>query len=555
MKEKQTGSFLTEALIISVSNLIVKIVGVAFRIPMTNMLQDNMEMFTAAYSVYAMLFMISNAGVPVAISRMVAASHARGRKTEVDRIFKAGIIVYGILGFICMSVMFFGADAIASYSEHADAAMAMRMISPSLFLVCILGAMRGYFQGHHIMQPTAYGQLIEVAFKFVIGVGAASYAVSHKLSPALQAAYAISGITIGMVLALIFTAVWKYFFEKKERTGEITESIGYGEIAKTIAKVAIPVTLTSSLLYLSSFIDTLVIKKGLMNSGIAETTAGSLYNAYSTLSLSISDLLPSTLVFPIAISILPAISASLAKNDEKKTNYYIHSSIRISAIIGFPCAFGLLAVARQALVLLYTAEWGSVIEWNGRICTSVDVATDGVRILALGIMFISVLTTTNSILPAVKKSFVPTFSVFCGVVVLVISEIVLVGTKSVGVYGAPIASVLCYIVALSLNLFSLKKFGYLNDSIISLFAKPLLCSALCGASAYAVVFLGNLVFTAETRFSSLVILCAAGIVGVVVYAVSMLAFKGITCDEVRILPKGNTLCAFLLRKGFIKEEN
>ena len=207
MKEKQTGSFLTEALIISVSNLIVKIVGVAFRIPMTNMLQDNMEMFTAAYSVYAMLFMISNAGVPVAISRMVAASHARGRKTEVDRIFKAGIIVYGILGFICMSVMFFGADAIASYSEHADAAMAMRMISPSLFLVCILGAMRGYFQGHHIMQPTAYGQLIEVAFKFVIGVGAASYAVSHKLSPALQAAYAISGITIGMVLALIFTAV------------------------------------------------------------------------------------------------------------------------------------------------------------------------------------------------------------------------------------------------------------------------------------------------------------------------------------------------------------
>ena len=554
MKEKQTGSFLTEALIISVSNLLVKIIGVAFRIPMANMLQENMEMFTAAYSVYAMLYMISNAGVPVAISRMVAASHERGRKTEVDRIFKAGIVVYGILGLICTAIMFFGADAIAAYSEHADAAEAMRMISPSLFLVCLLGALRGYFQGHHIMQPTAYGQLIEVAFKFIIGVGAASYAVSHGLSPALQAAYAVSGITIGMVLALIFTAVWKYFFEKHERTGIVTETSEYGKIVGTIIKVAIPVTLTSSLLYLSSFLDTIVIKKALIDSGVTEETSKMLYTSYSTLSLSISDLLPSTLVFPIAISILPAISASLAANDSKKANNYIHSSIRISAIIGLPCAFGLFAVARQALVLLYTSDWGINMAWTEATGTPIDVATGGVRILAIGIIFISVLSTTNSILPAVKKSYLPTISVFCGVIALTAAEITLVRVKSIGIYGAPIASVLCYVVALSMNLFYLKKHGYLKASVFSIFAKPFVCSLLCGLSAYAVVLLGNAVFAVESRLSSLIILCAAGAVGVVVYAVSMLAVKGITCEEIRILPKGRTLCAFLIRKGFIKED-
>ncbi len=553
MKEKQTGSFLTEALIISVSNLIVKIIGVAFRIPMANMLQENMEMFTAAYSVYAMLYMISNAGVPVAISRMVASSHERGRKTEVDRIFKAGIAVYGIIGLVCTAIMFFGADAIAKYSEHADAAAAMRMISPSLFLVCLLGALRGYFQGHHIMQPTAYGQLIEVAFKFIIGVAAASYAVSHHLSPALQAAYAVSGITIGMVLALIFTAVWKYFFEKKERTGIETPTNEYGWIVGTIIKVAIPVTLTSSLLYLSSFLDTIVIKKALISSGVAEETAKMLYTSYSTLSLSISDLLPSTLVFPIAISILPAISASLAAKNVKKAKNYIHSSIRISAIIGLPCAFGLFAVARQALVLLYTSDWGKNMVWTEATGTPIDVATGGVRILAIGIIFISVLSTTNSILPAVKKSYLPTISVFCGVVVLTAAEIVLVRIKSIGIYGAPIASVLCYIVALSMNLFFLKKYKYLTSSLLSIFAKPFICSLLCGGAAYLVVLLGNAVL-GESRLAALVILCAAGAVGVVVYAVSLIAVKGITAEEVRILPKGRTLCAFLVRKGFIKED-
>lgn len=553
MKEKQTGSFLTEALIISVSNLIVKIIGVAFRIPMANMLQENMEMFTAAYSVYAMLYMISNAGVPVAISRMVASSHERGRKTEVDRIFKAGIAVYGLIGLVCTAIMFFGADTIASYSEHADAAEAMRMISPSLLLVCLLGALRGYFQGHHIMQPTAYGQLIEVAFKFIIGVAAASYAVSHHLSPALQAAYAVSGITIGMVLALIFTAVWKYLFEKEERTGIETPSDGYGRIVGTIVKVAIPVTLTSSLLYLSSFLDTIVIKKALISSGVAEDPATMLYTSYSTLSLSISDLLPSTLVFPIAISILPAISASLAANDAKKTNGYIHSSIRISAIIGLPCAFGLFAVARQALVLLYTSDWGKNMAWTEATGTPIDVATGGVRILAIGIIFISVLSTTNSILPAVKKSYLPTISVFCGVVVLTAAEIVLVRIKSIGIYGAPVASVLCYTVALSMNLFFLKKYKYLQSSIFSIFAKPFLCSLFCGGAAYLVVLLGNAVL-GESRLSALIILCAAGAVGVVVYAVSLIAVKGITAEEVRILPKGRTLCAFLVRKGFIKED-
>ncbi|MBO7666534.1 MAG: oligosaccharide flippase family protein, partial [Clostridia bacterium] len=135
--KKNTGTFLTEALIISVSNLISKVIGVVFKIPLGNMLQNNMEMFTAAYSVYAMLFMLSNAGLPVALSRAVAVAAAKGRKKEEGRVFWAGTLLFGSIGTVLMLAMLLGANAIADYSEHADAALAIRLVAPCLPLVCV----------------------------------------------------------------------------------------------------------------------------------------------------------------------------------------------------------------------------------------------------------------------------------------------------------------------------------------------------------------------------------------------------------------------------------
>ena len=552
--EKHNGSFLTEALVIAVSNLITKVIGVVFKIPLGNMLQNNMEMFTAAYSVYAMLFMLSNAGLPVAISRSVAAAAAKGRKREENRVFIAGTLMFGAIGAVLMIIMLIGADAIAVYSEHADAALAIRLVAPCLPLVCVSSSIRGFFQGHRIMLPTAVYHLLESFFKMAVGLGAAYFAIQRGCSAPVQAAYAILGITAGSLAGLIYLIICKYFYEKKHRTAELTPSDDYPSIYKALLKIALPVAATSTALYLSNFLDTIVIKKTLIASGVTEDVSGRLYTAYTTLALSVSDILPATFVYPIAISILPAITSAVTLGDTQKVKDYMRLSIRISAIIGMPCAFLMFAVARPVLVFLYGASWGETsFLWNGSEYWAVDIAANGLRILSLGIIFISLLSTTNSLLPAVKKSHLTTISVLTGVTALAAVEILLVRVPAVGIYGAPAASVVCYVTALSMNLYFLKKLGHVASSYFRIFAKPMLCAVLCGAAAWGAVELTSLAVDTQSRLGSFAALCASGLAGAAVYIAALLIFKGITADEVRLLPKGAKLCNYLLRKGWMTE--
>ncbi|MEG1742647.1 MAG: polysaccharide biosynthesis protein [Clostridia bacterium] len=554
MKENRTKSFVTEALIISVSNLIVKIIGVVFKIPMSNLLQESMGIFNAAYSIYAMLYMVSTAGLPVAISRIVSQSREKKRSREVARVFSSGTKIFGIVGLVCFVFLYFASDAIAAYSKHADAALAMKVISPTLFLVCVSSAVRGYFQGLKNMTPTAISQLIEAFFKMVIGLAGAYYAKKMNYSPITQAAFGISGLTFGTLLSTIYLLIYKMFSSTKISHPSL-ECDGYDQIIRRLIRIAVPVTITSSALYFSQFLDTLVINKCLIDSGIAESTAEQLYASYTTLALSLSDLLPSTLVFPIAISILPTVSASVSAGDYKKTKKYINNSVRISGIIALPCAFGLAAVAREAITLIYGAGWGKEIILPSGTFMPIDIATVSLVILAVGIIFISLLSTTNALLQACGLSYLPMISVCLGVIFLVIIEISLVSIPQIGIYGAPIASVVCYIVALAVNMFFLRKKRGVSVSLIKLFRRPFVCAGLCGISAYGTVKLFNHILgpsqQIQGRMYAGISLAVGALVGAIVYAVALILCRGIRKEELCLLPKGYRLAAWLEKKGLM----
>ncbi len=550
MSDTVKKSFIAEAMVISVSNLAVKLIGVLFKIPMSNMLQEGMGIFNAAYSIYAMLYMVSTAGLPVAISRAVSASAKRGRTREVENIYRVGSLMFGAIGFICTLIMFFGAEAIALYSKHEDAALAMKIISPTLFLVCVSSAARGYFQGLRNMLPTALSQFIEAFFKMAIGIAAAYIASSNGASPAVSAACGISGLTVGTLLSAVFLLLWKKRADASRKKPLSGATKRLRALAYRLAVVAVPVTVTSSALYFSQFLDTLVINKRLISAGFSPELAERLYSAYTTLSLSVSDLLPSTFVFPIAISILPAVSAALSAGDKKSAGRYMRDSIRMSTIIGMPCAFGLAAVSRQAIALIYGPGWGKPLELGGGTALPVDVAAKALMILSIGIIFISLLSTTNALLQACGTAYLPMLSVLGGVVILVAVEIILVGIPAVGIYGAPLATVACYVVTLTLNMYFLKKYHHFRAPFTRVFLKPLICAVMCGIAAYAV----TLMFSGapDTRLWAGITLAFAGVVGVMVYVVAMCALNGITKNEIFLIPKGRTIYAILVRIGLMK---
>lgn len=551
--KRSEKSFLVEASIISISNFTVKIIGVLFSIPLSNLLQGGMGIFNAAYSVYAMLYMISTAGLPVATSRMVAAAAKRGRRYEANRIYKLCLCMFGIVGFICALAMFIFADKIAAFSEHGDSVYAMRVIAPSLFTICIVSAVRGYLQGLRNMVPTAVSQFIEAFFKLTVGVGMAFWSNRRGDAPAVQAAWAISGISIGIFLGMIYLIIYKKL-SRKDRVELLDEGCdSKKDITKNLLKIAIPVTITSSALYLSHFADTLIISKALISSGFAPQVADSMYSAYTTLSTKLADLLPSTLVFPIAVSILPAISGALAVKNMGEAKDYIRSSLRISGLIALPCAAIVFVLSRPLIAVLYGSSWGEAININGSMVMPIDLASRALSILAVGIIFISLVSTTNALLQAIGKTWLPMVSVLCGSGTLMVLDLVLIRNNSIHIYGAPISTVVCYIIAYGFNTFFLKKSGMRGLSPIKLFTKPLLASGAAGVCTYGVYVLADMLLKGDGRLANLCLLVTAGIAGVLAYAGALLLIKGISEREVRLLPFGNRIAAFLIKYRLLKK--
>jgi stage V sporulation protein B len=552
---KGQKSFVREAAIISVSNFIVKIIGVLYKIPLANILSDGMGIFNAAYSIYAMLFMISTSGLPVAISRTIAASAERGRTRETKRILKMAVFLFGIVGVVCTLFLILFAEPIAVWSKHEDSVLAMKVIAPTLFFICVTSAYRGYFQGQHNMYPTAISQFIEAFLKMVLGLGGVVWAQYMGYSVQVQAAYAILGLTVGTMCSMIFLVLYKKYSKRKYFTEKSRESIRYKQIAKKLVIIALPVTITSSALYLSQFLDTLIIKKVLIATGVTDATAEDLYSAYTTLAISISDLLPSTLVYPIAISILPAVAGALALNKRKRANGYIITSIRISGIIAIPCSICLFVLARPCIALIYGAGWSNPITMlDGSTVMPIDIAAPALSMLAIGIFFISLLSTTTALLQAIGKMTYPMISVGIGVVFLTILETSLTAINPIGIYGAPIASVVCYIISLCLNMRFLRKAQNLRLSPKRLYLKPFVCALITGICCFIGYRLLYRVFdNPDGRLASLVILLITGIGSVLLYAFLLLLVKGITANEVRLLPLGNTLCDLFIRKGWLQD--
>ena len=553
-KKQIEKSFVTQAAIISVSNFVVKIIGVVYKIPLSRILNDSMGIFNAAYSIYAMLFMISTAGLPVAVSKLVAASNERGRQREADKVYRVCLIIFGLIGLICTAFMILFAENIAVWSKHNDSVAAMRVIAPTLFFVCISSAIRGYFHGYRRMVPTAVSQFIEAFFKLALGLGGALFARHQGYSTAIQAAYAISGLTVGTFLGTVYLIVCKRLSKKKNRLELSNDSESYGSLMKKIAYIALPVTITSSALYLNQFLDTLVINRSLTGSGLSKQVSEQLYTSYTTLAVSISDLLPSTLVYPIAISILPAVSGAYSVKDNAKAEQYIYSSVRISGIIALPCCFCLATLSRPCISLIYGSDWGSSITmYNGSVVRPIDVASIGLSILALNIFFTSIVSTTSALLQACGKSMLPLISVLSGVSLLVVLEIFLTSIPAVGIYGAPLSTIGCYIVTFSLNMLFLIKKQKISLSMSRLFLKPLICAAVSGCAAFGIYRLCALALNVDTRLGSLGILLISSIAAVAVYASFMLLLKGISDSEVRLLPFGNRIADLLERMKLLKK--
>lgn len=520
---KNTGkkSILGGALLLSAAGLAVKVIGMLYKLPLASLLrEEGMGYFNSAYTVYSFFLLLSTAGLPIAVSILVSTaltSPASG-KGEALRILRVTIGIFSVVGLCACLLLIFLAEQFAALIGNPPAASSIAAIAPALFFVCIISALRGYFQGCGNMMPTALSQIVEACGKLIFGILLARWAMMRYHDASSAAAFAILGVTIGSAMALVcMIPVWGREARRARSLTPIKKEPSHS-IAARLCKIALPVTISSSVMSLASLLDLFVVLRRLTDAGYTEGVANRLYGSYSGLAVTLCNM-PAVLITPIACSAVPLLSAAWASGKQKKASSIASTALRCTVLIATPASIGLSVLAKPVLRLLFDH-------------TMADSAAPLLTALAPSILFVSLVNVSGALLQAMGKVRTPVCTMAVGALVKLVSAWFLLGEY--GIYGAPVSTILCYLVIAALNLAALGKMG-VELRFGSLFGAPLFAALLCGVAA---VWLNQL---GEPRLAECSALPAA-VGGAAVYLITLLGVGGIRREEWLLIPGGKKIC-------------
>ncbi len=573
------GQSLVEgAAILTFGTILVKVIGAVFKIPLGNVIGEaGMGYFSAAYALYLPVYTLSAAGFPSALSRQVAENVAMGRYKDarkVHRVAQRVFLITGILGFIAMSA---GGFIYIKFVDP-DSIYSVLAMSPSVFFCCMMASYRGYYEGLRNMTPTAVSQVIEALGKLFIGLGLAvgimyygeytfhnnltAYGVTvntleqaHIASYPYAAAGSLAGIAIGSLLGLVYMLI-----HQKKRGDDITEEELASspaphtsrEILKTFFTIGIPIAMGVLVLNITQIIDAITIQNRLegidpamlrgiygqlLDSVTDDKIPNFLYGAYN-FGINLYNLVP-YITQALGVSALPTLAAAWAIHRKSKIHSSINSVIKISVLIGFPAGLGICALAGPILELLYPGKPAAVI------------AVPMLRVLGVMVLFGALVTPINSMLQAVGRQKVPVYLMLIGASIKLLMNFTLVGIPEINIKGAPIGSISCYMFIVVVSLVILYRRAKIKPDIITTFIKPLFASVLCAASAWAVNGLLTSMLHSDSRIVGALITVAAIVVAVAVYTFVILLIKGITKEDILMLPKGEKIVNVLEKRNLI----
>ena len=521
---KGNRDFIKGAVILSLSGLLVKLLGAALRIPLTNKLGDGMAYYNAAYSIYSIFLVMATAGTPVAISRLVAERIAAGRPSGAHQVFSVAMKLMGAVGIAAFSVCFFGAEIIAEIIEIPGAAFSLRAIAPALCIVPLLSAFRGYFQGQQNMLPTAASELSEQTVRVAVGLALAFMLFDRGLSVSSAGATfgAAAGAAAGLaVILLIYGSYRRRNGLRKQKAGR--EKNG-GEPAafllRKIAWIAVPIVIGAEIMPLMSAIDTSLIVSRLQATGWDYREALNLYSQYGAYCDTLISL-PQTFTQAVGVSLVPSIAALFWQKRMDRVRENMQLSMRLTMIMACPCAVGLFTLAEPILLLLYPQQAESALD-----------AASVLRVMTAGIVLLAVSQTLTGALQSIDRQLTPVKNLAAGACVKAVLTYILVGIPAVNVKGAALGTNAAYLTALLLDLFALKRHTGIRFPLLQIFVKPAAAALLMGIWVRAVCTIAA--GSVGIRMAAVISIFA----GILMYVVLIVRLKVISGAELRSLPCG-----------------
>ena len=521
-------SFLYGTALLAMATAIVKVIGALYKIPLNAIIgKQGFSYYSTAYEIYNVLLMISTAGLPVAMSRMISQASSLGHYNQVRRIYSTArgiFLTLGIAGSLLMTVF---CRQLAEFQNQPDAWAAIGCLGPCVLLICVMSTFRGFFQGQSNMLPTSVSQVIEAIVKLFVGMAAAVAILYFTKSVPLAAGGAILGVTISCLVSSVYLhSCFHKAYSVLPATGEKADS--YSRTAKRLLAIAIPITIGSAGLQILTMLETKIYMGQLLGLGYTQLEADSMKGIYN-MSQTIYNM-PCAFITPITISIIPAITSHLTLLDHKAAKATEESAVRVTGLICMPCAFGLAVLAEPVTALLggYTGE-------------DLALSTQLMSIMGMNIIFNAVVLLTNAMMQAHGHAVVPVINMFTAGILRLIVVYILTGNPDIGIVGTPIGAMVCFLCITVLNLISMRRCMPDAPAIVKNLARPFLAAAIMGVFTY-----GSWFALKTLGVTSRLVLCALPVmVGVAVYAVAAVGLKVITRDDCMLLPKGEKIAKLL----------
>ncbi len=538
---KSAGSnFLVQGSILAIAGIIVRLIGMLYRIPLSNFIGDEGNgYYGAAFNIYSTLLIMSSYSLPVAVSKMVASRIAVKQYRNVSRILRASLMYATIAGGFCFCLMWFGADFFAEQVlEMPYSSYALKTLAPTIWVMAYLGVLRGYFQGHSTMVPTAFSQIIEqvvnavvslLAASVLFGVGLKSNLVygSTEYSYAFGAAGGTMGTGAGAFAAFFVLLVLMIRHRPAVRRQIARDQSGrlesYGTISYIMAMTILPILISSTIYNSGTVIDNIVFGQVMAGSG-AQAEIAPMWGVYSGRYHLLFNI-PVAIANALSSSLIPSLSMAMSERNRRLVLSRISMAVRFSMIIAIPSAVGMTVLAAPISNLLFSSMDNTVL----------------IRMLLYGsaaVVVFSLSTVTNGVLQGINRMRAPIINASIAMVAHVIVLYVMLAVFHMGIYGVLYANIFFAFLVCVLNAVSIARYVRYRQEIIRTFLIPLAASMVMGGAAFGIYRV------CAAHFGNLLSTGISVLAAVLIYFLLLILLKGVTAEELRRMPMGTRLLRF-----------
>ena len=514
---KQTGSIARGVSVLGITGIVCKVIGVLYSIPLARILGDTgLGLFQTVYPTYNLFLTLSSAGLPVAVSRLVAHYLAKGDPQNAKRSFKFALLLLFCIGSAFSLIMLVSNHMLVRLVGVEEASHGFYAIAPCVAIVCVLSAFRGFVQGQQNMVPTAVSQVIEQVGKVALSLPLA--AIGMRVDIATGASNALMGITMVEAIALSYMAI-RYWLKRKDFSSipQLSDepAVPGRWLVPRLVAISVPITISACIIPLSSFIDSALMVNRMVSSGVEHETATALYGIFSGMVIRLINI-PTALALAISMSLVPAISAVKAVENKSAIRSESDTGIRYAFVIGFPCSIGMSMLSENIIRFFYLETLSS---------ERIIIASQLLSMSALTCVLFTVVQATSSILQGLHRQRIPMYTMIAGVVCKIVLNFVLIGTPGINIHGGPVASLVCYTVAMVPNLYFCCKYAGMRFNLSGWIIRP----GIATLAMAAVVSFMRLVLPVNRILTIIEVIAGFGI-----YAVVALADRALTKDDLRM---------------------